>query len=165
MRSALLFVAMMLSTVAASVEAGELLQSISEDTAIPSSEASPNQSDHDRIIYRVSCGPEDEMLPDCERSFSDHQPILATPDFPPDADEATNTDPEVSEAVTTTKVVTPTRKLSQAATRKKSAKVSSKSVKSQTKSKAKSKVAKTQTSSKSSKNKKTSAKAKSKSKS
>lgn len=165
MRFAWVIVAVLLSTAASLVEASEVLQSISDDNAVPSSVVSPSQTDHDRIIYRVSCRPEDEALPDCERSFNDHQPVLATPDFPQDAEESANADPQTSESPTATnEVVTSTPALSKATAKKKSAKSSSKSVKPKTKvkdkAKSKSTTAKSKASSKNPK-KKSSAKSKS----
>ena len=57
------------------VNAGELLGHISEDTAQPISDVKPSQSEDRRIIYRVLCSPEDEQLPDCEQPVTDHEII------------------------------------------------------------------------------------------
>ena len=57
------------------VNAGELLGHISEDTAQPISDVKPSQSEDRRIIYRVLCSPEDEQLPDCEQPLTDNETI------------------------------------------------------------------------------------------
>lgn len=57
------------------VNAGELLGHISEDTAQPISDVKPSQSEDRRIIYRVICSPEDEQLPDCEQPLTDNETI------------------------------------------------------------------------------------------
>jgi len=53
------------------IEAGEILGHISDETeALNSSPETPKKDDR-RIIYRVICTPGGEQLPDCERSVSD----------------------------------------------------------------------------------------------
>ncbi len=75
-------------------EAGEMLQSISDDTsAVASPSTSPKQqAQNRRIIYRVICAPEDEALPDCEKPMDDVEggesvvEMLPVPDLPADTD-------------------------------------------------------------------------------
>ena len=57
------------------VNAGELLGHISEETEQPLSDVKPSQSEDRRIIYRVLCSPGDEQLPDCEKPLTDNETI------------------------------------------------------------------------------------------
>lgn len=57
------------------VNAGELLGHISEDTAQPIADVKPSQTDDRRIIYRVICAPGDEQLPDCEQPVVDNETV------------------------------------------------------------------------------------------
>lgn len=72
------------------VMAGEVLQSISDDTVSTSVESGAEQSDR-RFNYRVICAPDDEALPDCNSQpatvETNGKPtmVLPVPDFPADA--------------------------------------------------------------------------------
>ncbi|WP_026603251.1 hypothetical protein [Methylomonas sp. 11b] len=68
----------------------ELLGTISDDTAPVSKSLEPKTGKNDdrRIIYRVICSPEDQDLPDCDRSAVDdgnETAALPMPDLPPDS--------------------------------------------------------------------------------
>ena len=95
MRS-LAMLGVMLLVVSANLYAGEVLQSISDDNAVPTAAMPATQTDEDRIIYRVSCQPDDEALPDCERRFGGHEPLLPMPDLPQDSEDRSE---HVSEVV------------------------------------------------------------------
>lgn len=75
--------------------AAELLGSISDDTAPAAKQETPagKKTDDRHIIYRVICSPEDQDLPDCDRSLDDgneagQAAILPMPDLPPDSEDA-----------------------------------------------------------------------------
>ena len=82
-----------LSAVSASARA-ELLGRISDDTA-PAANATSEpakKADDRRITYRVICSPEDQNLPDCDRSLDDGNDAgraadLPMPDLPPDKED------------------------------------------------------------------------------
>jgi hypothetical protein len=68
----------------------ELLGTISDDTAPVTKPLGPKTSKNDdrKIIYRVICSPEDQDLPDCDRSAVDdgnETSALPMPDLPPDS--------------------------------------------------------------------------------
>lgn len=68
----------------------ELLGTISDDTAPVTKPLEPKtgKSDDRKIIYRVICSPDDQDLPDCDRSAVDdgNEPAaLPMPDLPPDS--------------------------------------------------------------------------------
>lgn len=70
--------------------AAELLDTISDDTApvVKPLEPKTGKNDDRKIIYRVICSPEDQDLPDCDRSAVDDgndAAILPMPDLPPDS--------------------------------------------------------------------------------
>lgn len=82
-----------LSVVCGSVNA-ELLGRISDDNAPAASPAvaPAKKNDDRRITYRVICSPEDQDLPDCDRSLDDgndagQAAVLPTPDLPPDKED------------------------------------------------------------------------------
>ncbi|WP_020483439.1 hypothetical protein [Methylomonas sp. MK1] len=68
----------------------ELLGTISDDTApvVKPLEPKTGKNDDRKIIYRVICSPEDQDLPDCDRSAVDdgnETAVLPMPDLPPDS--------------------------------------------------------------------------------
>ncbi|CAD6873047.1 hypothetical protein [Methylomonas fluvii] len=68
----------------------ELLGTISDETApiVKPLEPKTGKNDDRKIIYRVICSPEDQDLPDCDRSAVDDGNDAATlpmPDLPPDS--------------------------------------------------------------------------------
>ena len=63
-------------SVISDIRAGELLGHISDDTEPAAAPAMDPKNDR-RIIYRVICTPGGEALPDCERPFTDHEPVPA----------------------------------------------------------------------------------------
>jgi len=72
----------------------ELLGRISDDTAPAAAAAPPAAKQSDRkIIYRVICSPEDQDLPDCDKSAVDdgneagQGANLPMPDLPPDSQD------------------------------------------------------------------------------
>jgi len=150
----------MLLALAANLSAGEVLQTMSDDNAVPTATTMPaTQTDEDRIIYRVSCQPDDEALPDCEHSFGGHEPLLPTPDLPQDSEDRSE---QVSEVVAVPDAeVAPAKVADKASVVKKPGKVASKVNKAKTK--AKSSASKKQVSSKGARVHKSSAKPKAKS--
>ena len=74
--------------------AGEVLGHIDENSQPAPQTQAPAPAAHEdrRITYRVICTPGGEVLPDCEQPVQDleesaAQPLIATPDLPPDADD------------------------------------------------------------------------------
>ncbi len=68
----------------------ELLGTISDETAPVSKSLEPKTGKNDdrKIIYRVICSPDDQDLPDCDRSAVDdgnETALLPMPDLPPDS--------------------------------------------------------------------------------
>ncbi|MCQ8116366.1 hypothetical protein [Methylomonas rosea] len=68
----------------------ELLGTISDETAPVTKSLEPKASKNDdrKIIYRVICSPDDQDLPDCDRSAVDdgnETALLPMPDLPPDS--------------------------------------------------------------------------------
>ena len=115
-------------------QAGEVLQSISDDSAVPTTAATVGKRDGDHIVYRVSCQADGEVLPDCERSFDDHEPLLPMPDLPQDAEDISEASSPESAIVPAAATATVPSKVTaaKASTRKKSAKVSQKVTKTKT---------------------------------
>lgn len=149
----------MLLVVSANLYAAEVLQSISDNNAVPAATMPATQTDEDRIIYRVSCKPDDEALPDCEHSFGGHEPLLPTPDLPQDSEDRSE---QVSEVVAVPDAeVAPAKVADKASVVKKPGKVASKVNKAKTK--VKSSTSKKQVSSKGPTARKSSVKSKTKS--
>ena len=75
--------------------AGELLEHISDDSAVPIATSAPAgkpSNDERKITYRVICSPEDQDLPDCDRAADNGGNAapamdIAVPDLPPDAQD------------------------------------------------------------------------------
>jgi hypothetical protein len=71
---------------AAQAESGELLGKISDETApVAAQPEQPSERNDRKIIYRVICSPEGEMLPECEQppvhdTFDAAQPRPAEPE-------------------------------------------------------------------------------------
>lgn len=68
----------------------ELLGTISDETApiVKPLEPKNGKNDDRKIVYRVICSPEDQDLPDCDRSAVDdgnETAALPMPDLPPDS--------------------------------------------------------------------------------
>lgn len=57
------------------VQADEILQHISDETAPVVVEPASLETNHRRIIYRVICSPGGEALPDCERPIQDAESV------------------------------------------------------------------------------------------
>lgn len=83
----------------------ELLGHISDETLPAANPAAPApaKANDRKIIYRVICSPEDQDLPDCERSTLDddndaaQSATMAVPDFPPEREAATSEPDQAAE--------------------------------------------------------------------
>lgn len=149
--------ATLLYCIAGTAYAGEVLQSISDDYAVPMAASKSAKGDGDHIIYRVSCQPGDEALPDCERRFEDNDVALPMPDLPQDAEDESEAKSVENDHAASVKAVGSKPVAVEALAQKKSIKAPSKT------SKTKAPISKTKVSGKGSRDKKPALKRKAKS--
>ncbi|MBD9358107.1 hypothetical protein [Methylomonas albis] len=110
---------------------------ISDETAPVTKPLGPKTGKNDdrKIIYRVICSPEDQDLPDCDRSAVDdgnETAALPMPDLPPDSADLAEQSTQTDAAKVTTqekpqkpahkKVAKPSKSVKKTATKKTAAK-------------------------------------------